>query len=148
MNDTIEAAAEMHRRGYNCAQSVLGAHAAELGLPEDVALRIAAGFGGGLGRCGEACGALTGAIMVIGLRMGATDAADRAAKERTYEAVHAFVEAFRTRNGAVTCRELLGADIGTLEGYKQAREEGRFKSVCPGLVRSAAELLADQEEHQ
>jgi C_GCAxxG_C_C family probable redox protein len=107
---------------------------------------MAAGFGGGLGRCGEACGALTGAIMVIGLRMGATDAADRAAKERTYVAVQAFVEAFRARNGAITCRELLGADISSPEAYQQAREEGRFKAVCPGLVRSAAELLDSPPE--
>ena len=32
--------------------------------------RIATGFGGGMGRCGEVCGAVTGAIMAIGMVLG------------------------------------------------------------------------------
>jgi len=133
-------AADLFGRGYNCAQSVVGAYAAELGVPQDAALRMAAGFGGGIGRCGEVCGALTGATMVIGLRSGSAEA-DPVAKQRAYEATRAFVEAFRERNGAVTCRDLLGVNISDLADYQRAREEGRFKIVCPGLVRSAAELL-------
>jgi C_GCAxxG_C_C family probable redox protein len=140
MNDQAEKAAELFQKGYNCAQSVIGAYAAELGAPEDVVLRMAAGFGGGLGRCGEACGAITGGVMVIGLRIGSAEA-DPVAKQRAYEATQAFIEAFRARNGAITCRDLLGTDISDQEAYQRAREEGRFKSVCPGLVRSAAELL-------
>ncbi len=145
MTEMAERAADLFQKGYNCAQSVVGAYAAELGVPEDVALRMAAGFGGGLGRCGEACGALTGAVMVIGLRVGSAEA-DPAAKQRAYEATQAFIEAFRARNGAITCRDLLGVDIASNEAYQQAREEGRFKAVCPGLVRSAAQILAVRSE--
>jgi C_GCAxxG_C_C family probable redox protein len=82
MTEMAERAADLFQKGYNCAQSVVGAYAAELDVSEDVALRMAAGFGGGLGRCGEACGALTGAVMVIGLRVGSAEA-DPAARPKT-----------------------------------------------------------------
>jgi C_GCAxxG_C_C family probable redox protein len=141
MSEVADSAAGLFQKGYNCAQSVIGAYAAELGVPEDTAFRMAAGFGGGLGRCGEACGALTGAVMVIGLRIGSPEA-DAVAKQRTYEATQAFVEAFRARHGAVTCRDLLGVDIRDHEAFRQARESGSIKDICPGLVRSAAELLS------
>jgi len=141
MSDQAERATELFQKGYNCAQSVIGAYAAQLGVPEDIALRMAAGFGGGLGRCGEACGALTGGVMVVGLRCGSAEA-DPVAKLRAYEAARVFIEAFWARSGAITCRDLLGVDISDQEAYQHAREEGRFKSICPGLVRSAAELLS------
>ncbi len=74
MSDKAERAAELFQKGYNCSQSVIGAYAEELGVPEETALRMAAGFGGGIGRCGEACGALTGGVMVVGLRTGSAEA--------------------------------------------------------------------------
>ncbi len=140
MSDKTERAAELFQKGYNCSQSVIGAYAEELGVPEETALRMAAGFGGGIGRCGEACGALTGGVMVIGLREGSAEA-DPAAKQRAYEATRAFVEAFRARNGATTCRDLLGVDINDREAHQRARDEGRLKADCADLVRGAAELL-------
>ncbi len=39
--------------GFSCSQAVCSAYAPALGLPRDLALKIAAGFGGGLARCGE-----------------------------------------------------------------------------------------------
>jgi C_GCAxxG_C_C family probable redox protein len=141
MSNKAARAAELFQKGYNCSQSVIGAYAEELGVPEETALRMAAGFGGGIGRCGEVCGALTGGVMVVGLRTGSAEA-DPAAKQRTYEATQAFFEAFRARNGAITCRDLLGVDINDREAYQRARAEGQLKVNCASLVRGAAELLA------
>jgi C_GCAxxG_C_C family probable redox protein len=45
-----------------------------------MALKIASGFGGGMGRLAETCGAVTGAFMVLGLKYGSA-ASDREAKE-------------------------------------------------------------------
>jgi C_GCAxxG_C_C family probable redox protein len=142
MSDPVERAAELFAQGCSCSQAVFVAYAPELGMPLDQALKVAAGFGGGMGRCGETCGAVSGGVMVLGLRHGSGVPGDRAAKERTYEIVHRFVEAFRARHGAVDCRDLLGVSIDTPEGQQQAREQGLFKSVCPQLVRDAAELVA------
>ena len=43
-------------KGYNCSQCVVAAFAAEMGLTEEQALKMASGFGGGFGRMREVCG--------------------------------------------------------------------------------------------
>ena len=136
----IDAAARHFREGFSCSQSVLAAFAPELGLDADAALRVSAAFGGGMGRLGHTCGAVTGALMVLGLRYGAT-VADPAAKELTYAKARDFVAKFEARHGATDCADLLGLNIDTPEGQAAAREANLFKTTCPGLVASAAEIV-------
>jgi C_GCAxxG_C_C family probable redox protein len=128
---------------FNCAQSVIAAYGPELGLDPETALRVAGGFGGGMGRLGEVCGAVTGAFMAIGLKRAKVHPEDdeSTTKEKAYALVHEFAERFRARHGSILCRELLGCHIGTPEGVTQAREEGLFEQVCPKMVESAAEIL-------
>ena len=57
-------------KGYSCAPSVLPAYSEQFGLEKELALKIACGFGGGIGRTGRTCGAVTGAVIVIGLKHG------------------------------------------------------------------------------
>jgi C_GCAxxG_C_C family probable redox protein len=59
-------AVELFNAGRNCSQAVLMAFAGELGLEPDAAARLAAGFGGGMGRMGHTCGAVSGAVLVRG----------------------------------------------------------------------------------
>jgi hypothetical protein len=66
---------------------------------------------------------------------------DEAARERTYGAARAFLDRFRAEQGSVTCRDLLGVDIGTPEGHRAAAEGGLFRTRCPGFVRAAARLV-------
>jgi C_GCAxxG_C_C family probable redox protein len=139
---TPDPAVERFKRGFNCAQAVLSASAPCLGLAEETALKLAAPFGGGMGRTGGACGAVSGALMALGLRFGSTSPDDKAAKERTYGIARRFIEEFRARNQGVLCRELLGCDIATPEGVAAARERQLFTTLCPKLVRSAAEILS------
>ena len=136
--DTAEA---LFRQGYSCSQAVLAAFSEELGLDRESALKVAAGFGGGMGRMAETCGAVTGAVMVLGLRHGSTRADDKAAKEKTYERVREFVARFKALYGAVACRELLGCDISTPLGSQQARDQQLTTTLCPQFVRGAAEIL-------
>ena len=121
---------------------MLSAYATRLGLDGNTALKIASGFGGGIGRMAETCGAVTGAMMVLGLEHGNT-APDREAKERVYEQVREFAQRFRARNGSLLCRELLGCDISTPEGLQQAREADFVLKICPKFVRDAAEILEE-----
>jgi hypothetical protein len=69
--------------GFNCSQSVLSPFAPTLGLDRETALRVAAPFGGGMGRTGETCGAASGALIAIGLRYAQPSADDKDAKEKT-----------------------------------------------------------------
>lgn len=127
--------------GLNCSQAVLAAFAADYGLEEQSACRVAAGFGGGVGRTGGICGAVTGAIMVLGLAHCSIDHTDPIAKAQLYNRIQRFLEEFSRKTGALSCKDLLGCDIGTPEGFDRARAEGLFEIQCPEYVREAAEIL-------
>ncbi len=47
--DKKDKAEACFQKGFNCAQAVFFVFASELGLEEEMALKVAAGFGGGLG---------------------------------------------------------------------------------------------------
>jgi C_GCAxxG_C_C family probable redox protein len=136
-------AVAMFEQGFSCSQAILATYGEKLGLDRETALRVAGAFGAGMGRMGETCGAVTGALMVIGLKHGKTRAEDEASKEKAYALVKEFVEKFTARNESIVCRELLGCSLGTPGGLAVARERGLFKTVCPKLVRDAAEILEE-----
>jgi C_GCAxxG_C_C family probable redox protein len=142
--ERTEAAVRMFEREFACSQSVFAAFADPAEIPRETALRVAAGFGGGFGRTGEACGAVTGAIMALGLRhCGRPAELDPLGKEQAYPAVREFLARFKARHGAIVCRELLGCDLGVPEELQRARDLGLFKSRCPAFVRTAAEILEE-----
>ena len=89
----------------------------------------------------QTCGAVTGAFMVLGLKYGNADIHDKEVRERIYGLVREFARRLESRNGSIVCRELLGCDISKPEGAMAAKENGLFTSVCPKLVRDAAEIL-------
>jgi C_GCAxxG_C_C family probable redox protein len=136
-------AEELFASGLNCSQAVLGAFSESAGLPQDTAFRVAAGFGGGIGRTGGVCGAVTGAVMALGLLEPASDPRDPMAKARLYERVQTLLEEFGRVHGSLACRDLLGCDISTSEGYMEARGQGLLASRCPEFVRTAAELIEE-----
>lgn len=136
-----EKANQLFAAGYSCSQAVLAAHAERYNLPDAVAFKLSAAFGGGMGRQGEVCGAVSGALMVIGLENGHTLPDDKTAKEHTYELTRQFCAEFSRRTGGLHCNELLGCQIDTPEGLRQAQEKNMFKTVCPGLVAEASKIL-------
>jgi C_GCAxxG_C_C family probable redox protein len=138
-----ELACSRFKEGFSCSQAVFSAHAEQLGLDRETALKIAGAFGGGMGRMAQTCGAVTGAFMVIGLKYGAIDAEDKETKEKAYALVREFVDRFKSRHGSIACQDLLGCDISKPEGEKVAREQKLFETICPKLVKDAAELLEE-----
>jgi C_GCAxxG_C_C family probable redox protein len=143
MSEKVEAAVACFREGFNCSQAILSTWGGEFGLERETALRAAAAFGAGMGRLGEVCGAVAGALIVIGLKHGQTEAKDKETKERNYSLVRDFASRFRSRNGSLLCRELLGCDLTTAEGMETAKQKGLFTERCPRFVRDAAEILED-----
>jgi C_GCAxxG_C_C family probable redox protein len=134
---------EKFKGGRNCSQAVFAAFAEECGLETETALKIACGFGGGMGRLGHTCGAVTGAIMAIGLKTCGSDPADPITKTRVYSLVRSFMEEFEARHETTLCRELLGCDISTTEGQEEAKALGLFDTECPVYVRDAVEILEE-----
>ena len=110
------------------------------GLERETAVRIGAGFAGGM-RMAETCGAVTGAVMVLGLSRAAADSTTAERREPVYQAVKQFLTEFERRNGTLICRDLLCCDIRTEEGVQAAKDRNLFKTVCPRMVQDAAEIL-------
>jgi C_GCAxxG_C_C family probable redox protein len=128
---------------FNCAQSIFGAYAENYGLDENAALKVATGFGGGMGRSGRTCGAVTGSYMVIGLKYGTGLLNNKESKEKTYEIINEFTKRFIQRNGSVLCKELLGCDINTSEGREYYDQNNYFEKKCLQYVKNAAEILEE-----
>jgi len=89
---------------------------------------------------GDICGALTGAYMVLGFKFH-KEADQRQARYSAYDLVRALNDRFKARHGAIICRDLLGVDLGTATGRKEAIDRGLFTTVCPKFVRDAAETV-------
>jgi len=136
-----EEAVSSFRGNFNCTQSIFSAFAPELGLDRRVALMIATPFGGGIAHLGEVCGAVTGAILVIGLKHGMFKDEDLAAKERACAIAQRFAERFKSKHGSLICRELIGYDLSTPEGYGKAKQEDVFNTQCTKFVSDAVEIL-------
>jgi len=137
-------AAQYHERGFGCAQAVLATYAGDFGLDERLALKLATGFGSGMGRMCEVCGALTGAFMVIGLKYGkeSTDGTRYGSEtETTYRLVADVAAKFKQRNGSIYCRELIGYDLMDPVERAKVVELGLFKTTCRKCILDAVEIL-------
>lgn len=137
-----DVAVERFGQGYSCSQAVFSACAEPRGVDRDLALRIAAGLSGGIGRTAQTCGCVTGAVLAIGLAQKSVRPEDnRAEKDKTCETAQRLMREFTARHGSTLCRDLLGCDISTPEGRETARQAGLFQSRCPAYVREAAGLV-------
>jgi len=142
MSAKSKQAVKRFKKGFNCSQAVLSIYSEQFGLDCEKAFKVATGFGSGM-RMGGTCGAVSGAFMVLGLKYGNTTAKDKAGKAKTYKKVEEYTNRFKARNDSVTCRELLGCDLSTPEGTKEAKDKGLFSSICPRMVQDAVEILEE-----
>jgi C_GCAxxG_C_C family probable redox protein len=134
----IDIAVTRFEDGCSCAQAIVSAYAEDLGLDRQTAMRISAGFGGGMGRMALTCGAVTGAFMVLGLKHGGEEVE---AREKAYDMVREFASRFEARHGSLLCKDLLGCDISTPDGRQIVKDRGLRSGICTPLVREAAKIL-------
>lgn len=139
-SEKVEKAVAYFDNGFCCSQAVFTTFAIEYGIPEDVALKIATQFGGGA-RKGEMCGSVAGALMALGLKYGFSDGIAWEEKELAHQKAEEFMNRFIEKKGTVVCRELLGRDLSKPGELEMCRELGVFKSICPEMVRCAAEII-------
>lgn len=143
----VQRAVDNFMQGYGCCQSVVAAFADLYNLDDTMAKRIAAGFGGGVGRMRMMCGAVSGIVVLAGLDRGQIDGADRKGKSMCYKVVQELLDEFKVQNGSVVCAELLG-----LKGHEKAqssyvaspRTAEYYKTrPCAAKVESAARIFAE-----
>ena len=147
MDARVARAVENFMSGYGCCQSVVAAFADLYGLDDLQAKRIAAGFGGGVGRLRMMCGAVSAIVMLVGLDCGQTEGSDREGKSACYKVVQELLAQSEAENGSLICAEILGlkghekahssyvASTRTAEYYKQR--------PCAAKVESAARIFAN-----
>lgn len=144
MSDKAELAAELFKKGYNCAQAVAVAFCEETGLSEEQTARLVSGFGGGMGRMREVCGAVSGMTFVVGCLEGYSDPKEKEGKKKLYETIQTLAAAFRKKEGSIICRELIkgtGADSSPTPSERTA-EYYRTRG-CVGCVECAARTLGN-----
>ncbi len=146
-DDRVQRAVELFMEGYGCCQSVFCAFADLYGLDGDMALRLSAGFGGGVGRMRMMCGACSALVLLAGLERGQTRGEDREGKAACYQLTRELLEAFRQQNGSIICAELLqmnGVKAET-DTSKPAERNAEYYRVrpCARKVESAARVFAE-----
>lgn len=120
------------KSGANCAESILQTFNEMLDnpLPEEV-MKIATGFGGGLGHAGCLCGALTSSVMVLGLYRGRTSPAED--RGPAYDLAREFHDKFKNEFGGTCCRKLNKFEFDSTDHLRH----------CLKLTGNTAKMLMD-----
>lgn len=127
-----EVAVTNYKSKMNCAEAIVTAFDEVCNLGIGTSVKLASGFGGGMGQAGDLCGALSGAIMVLGAFKGRPHTPE-GSREEIYGLSKAFHNVFVKEFGETDCDVLRKFDFGT-------REQG---INCLKLISSTAELLGD-----
>ena len=151
LEERVNRAVDNFMQGYGCCQSVVAAFADIYGLDETMAKRIAAGFGGGVGRLRMMCGAVSGIVILVGLDCGQTEGSDRMGKSACYKVVQELLAKSKDDNGSLICAELLGLKGPVPAGQYVASErtaEYYKERPCAAKVESAARIFAQYLEEK
>ena len=144
-DEKIAKARELFLSGYNCAQSVAGAFAPEMGMDELQVIRLSSGFGGGLGGIRVLCGAFSAVGMVMSQVNGYDDAEDMEGKKSLYAAIQRLGAIFTDKYETLNCRELLNkAGIEAKSMPSERTPEYYRTRPCVRYVEACAGILADE----
>ena len=143
--ERIKKAEDLFMQGYNCAQSVTAAFADIYGYTEEQALKLSAGFGGGIGRLRLTCGAACGMFILAGMDCGSSDINDREGKSANYKVVQDLADAFKKEFGTLECAELLKLKKDAPLSHEASERTAEYyaKRPCVNQVVTAAKIFAD-----
>jgi C_GCAxxG_C_C family probable redox protein len=143
---TAEKAGELTAKGYMCSQCVFGRFAQELGMDEELALRLTASFGGG-SFFGGTCGAVIGAHMALALRHGWSEEPSHEQIMKLEGLVKEFNTRFAEQNGSILCREILGKSFADPEESAEIFARN-LMAGCPAVISSACDILEELLEEE
>lgn len=134
------------KQGLNCSECVMTAmmHNFDTGLPAEV-IKLATGFGGGMGHTKNTCGAITGAVMALSAMVGRENpTAKETMPERIaelqdiYGVVGKMVNEIKDEYGTLICSELCNPH-GEWEGKARKKNCMQMIGYCAGLAAKYAE---------
>ena len=130
MDERIKRAYDNHKKGYNCAQSVVCAYSDLLGVDEETLFKLSEGFGLGMGMM-STCGAVTGMFMAAGLVNSSGNLQACNTKPETMKIIKQLRDAFEQKNGSLICRELKGVDTR------------KVLRSCDGCIEDAVRIVGE-----
>lgn len=152
MEQRVRLSVDLFMQGFGCCQSVVAAFADLYGMDRNTALRIGAGFGGGIGRLRMVCGAVSGIVTLTGLQCGNTDGEDREGKAHCYKVVQELLERFRQKNGSIICADLLAQNgcKAETDTHMPDQRDAHYYSTrpCARKVEDAARIFVEYLEEQ
>lgn len=121
------------RNGFYCSEAILQTYNRHLDLGlNETALRMASGFGAGLGAAKCTCGSLTGAVMVVGALKGRVKTSE--SEKEVFELTKELHDRFKVKFKSTCCR-VLTRDL--IWGTPQHHE------FCDRFVYGAVEILEE-----
>ncbi len=148
--ERIRRAEELFMQGFNCSQSVVAAFADIYGYTEEQALKLSAGFGGGIGRMRLTCGAACGMFTLAGMHSGSTTPGDREGKSACYKVVQELAARFTEEHGSLACSELLKLKKGAPLSYEASERTAEYYRTrpCVNQIIFTAKIYAEFLESQ
>ena len=144
MKSRVDDAVKLFESGYNCCQAVFTTYADIYGIDKETALKMTSSMGGGIAKMREVCGTVSAMALLAGLKDGNIDADNQEAKTAIYELARSMAERFKTENGSIVCRELLGdlvKDESTTPSIRTPEYYG--KRPCSKFVADAANIVEE-----
>ncbi len=147
VEERVESAQQYFKAGYNCAQAVVMAFDDVMQMSPEELARLAAPFGGGMGRMREVCGTVSGMAFLAGAIKPSADPSNLEERKNNYALVQTFAQKFREENGDIVCRRLLGLEPAverteTAMPSERTQEYYR-KRPCSEYVGCAARIVAE-----
>ena len=153
IDERVEKARRLFKEGgYNCCQAVVMAYSDLFGINDETAAALSSGFGGGMGRMREVCGSVSGMVMLAGLIKPADDPKNKEWRTANYALVQEMAEEFKSVNGSIICKELLG--LVPMGSYTPAPKESPEpsdrtpeyykKRPCEELVAISARIVGEK----
>ena len=121
-------ALDLHKSGFNCAQSVACSFCHVMGCEPETVFRLSEGYGAGMGTFGT-CGAVSAMAMVIGMKESDGNLDAPKSKQHCYKLMKQATDMFLEKNRSVVCREIKGMDGGPV-----------LRS-CDGCIEDAVAIL-------
>lgn len=128
--------------GYNCAQSVFITYHDFVGIDIELAKKISAPLGAGMGRMREVCGACSSMFLIAGVKYPSVTPNNDEAKTKIYETVQHLANQFKQQFGTIICAELL--DIERVpQAPKPSDRNAKYyaERPCARFVAEAAEII-------
>lgn len=131
METRVEETIKKHDKGYNCAQAVACTYCDLVGVDEETMFKMTEGLGFGMGCMEGTCGAVSGACVVAGMKSSTGNLKKPDSKQASYKLSKEILKKFEEMNTTVTCKDLKGAETGTVI------------RKCPDCIKDAARILEE-----